>query len=67
VKKSELLKNEIVEIEFNIDEIKKDLEIIKYLANCIEGIATNIGWGLDEMKSSLDNIKALSGSESEKK
>jgi len=67
MRKDEVLRSEIVEIELNIDKIKKDLEIVKYLANCIEEVAINIEWGLDEMKSSLDNIKSLFGLGSEKK
>jgi hypothetical protein len=58
-KVEELLRDEILKIEQNINSFKKDIEIIKYLASSVEGVATTLGYGVEELEISVKNIKAL--------
>jgi len=55
----EILKNEMRKIEQNIGNFKKDIEIIKYLANNIEEVATSLSYGIEEVEMSVKSIKTL--------
>jgi hypothetical protein len=59
MKKEELLKNEITAIELSIEDIKKDVEIIKYLTDSANGLVMNIKFLIEDIEEDLKKVKEL--------
>jgi len=66
MKKEEVLKNEITAIEIEIDTIKKNLTIARYLADSVEGMIMSISYSIEQIENDLKNIKALCKVDGEK-
>jgi len=57
--KEDLLKNEITAIEIRIEDIKKDVEIIRYLTDSANGLAMNIKILIEEIEEDLKRVKVF--------
>ena len=59
--KNEAIKALITAIELNIDTIKKNVEIVKYLADSINGIAAGIDYSIREIENDVKALKIRLG------
>jgi hypothetical protein len=59
--KNEAIKALITAIELNIDTIKKSIEIVKYLADSINGMAAGIDYSIREIENDVKALKIRLG------
>jgi len=59
--KNETIKAAMTAIELNIDTIKKNIEIVKYLADNINGMAASIDYYIREIENDVKSLKLMLG------
>jgi len=59
--KNETIRAAITAIELNIDTIKKNVEIVRYLADNIYGMANSIDYSITEIENDIKALKIRLG------
>jgi hypothetical protein len=59
--KIDLIKSAITTIELSLDQIKKDVELIKFLTESINGIVASIDYYSIEIKNKIKELKIRLG------